>query len=136
MLQILDSAAQAGNTASWAGVQTRFQVFDLALNHRKAGGSGGHDPAIQGIYELNGRLQSVGCVDTSLTLNHQAALDPFTKLAARLKMRCIWVDLVEFLAGISSQHVRQRLQRIIHGDPIMRLLEQRPKATQHKWCST
>lgn len=31
VLQMLDSAAQAGNTASWAGVQTRFQVFDLAL---------------------------------------------------------------------------------------------------------
>ncbi|MCY1436040.1 hypothetical protein D9M71_521550 [compost metagenome] len=33
VFQILDSTAQTGNAASWAGVQTRFQVFDLALDH-------------------------------------------------------------------------------------------------------
>ncbi|MCY1301476.1 hypothetical protein D9M70_510890 [compost metagenome] len=109
VLQIPDSAAQAGNTTGRAGVQARFQVFDLALNHRKTGGRGRHDPAVQRIHELNGGLQSIRGVDAALSLYDKSPLDPLTKLAASLKMRCIWVDLIKFLTGIGSQHIRQCL---------------------------
>ncbi|BFN06374.1 hypothetical protein RVB5_02660 [Pseudomonas aeruginosa] len=49
-----------------------------------------------------------------------------------MEMRCIRVDFVKLLAGISSQHFGQRLQRILHGDPIVRPLEQRAQAAQYE----